>query len=58
MRTHAVQRRIGSIAAREIPEWLEQAVEAVVTVCLSAEGGPILMNQAPLESPEFGADLQ
>lgn len=57
-RTHAVQRRIGSIAAREIPDWLEQAVEAVVTVCLSAEGGPMLMNRALLESPEFGADLQ
>jgi AcrR family transcriptional regulator len=56
-RANAVERRIGSIGVAEIPEWIEHATTAIVTVCLSADGGPMLMNWALLELPEFGADL-
>ena len=56
-RADAVERRIASIGVAEIPEWIEQAVAAIVTVCLSTDGGPMLMNWALLELPEFGADL-
>ena len=56
-RVRALQRRIASITAAEVTEWTEQAVEAVVTVCLSADGGPLLTNWALLELPDFGVDV-
>ena len=56
-RVRALQRRIASITAAEVTEWAEQAVEAVVMVCLSADGGPLLTNWALLEAPNFGVDV-
>lgn len=56
-RAEAVERRIASISVRGTVDWIEHAVTATVTACLSTHGGPRLMNWALLELPDFGADV-
>ena len=56
-RIRALERRMATLTAIDVTEWTEQAVEAVVTVCLSADGGPLLTNWALLELPEFGVEV-
>lgn len=56
-RVRALQLKISSLAPATPHHCLEQLFEATVSLCLSGEGGPVLMNWALLEVPEFAADL-
>jgi AcrR family transcriptional regulator len=56
-RIHALKIRLSSIGPATPRKWMEQLIEATVSVNLSADGGPVLTSWALLELPDFGVDL-
>lgn len=56
-RVRTLEVQMTSIVASRPRECIQAMLEAAVSVCLSADGGPLLTSWGLLELPEFAADL-
>jgi hypothetical protein len=52
-----VKRRMQRIAAERPRQSIRQMLEAIVSACLSADGGPLVTSWALLELPAFAAEV-
>jgi AcrR family transcriptional regulator len=57
-RLRAFRRRLESVSDTKLGSCLEQMAEATISISLAADRGPLVMNWALMEAPDFATELQ